>query len=118
MVIVVIVSFSSAQFLTFPPPSFSLQWYRKLLGSGVWIDTLWTSVIVMLPSAAIATAAGTAAAVGLARSRFPGAALIAGLVMAPLVVPVIITAAAMLAVFRRWGLQGTVSGLVLAHATP
>ena len=30
MVIVVIVSFSSAPFLTFPPPGFSLQWYRKL----------------------------------------------------------------------------------------
>ena len=117
MVIVVIVSFSSAHFLTFPPPGFSLQWYRKLFSSPAWIDTLTTSVMVMVPSALVATAAGTAAAVGLARSRFPGAGLIAGLVMAPLVVPVIITAAAMLAVFRQWGLQGTVLGLVLAHAT-
>ena len=117
MVIVVIVSFSSAQFLTFPPPSLSLQWYQKLFGSPVWIDTLSTSIMIMLPSALIATAIGTAAAVGFARSRFPGAALLAGLVMAPLVVPVIITAAAMLAVFRHWRLQGTVFGLVFAHAT-
>jgi putative spermidine/putrescine transport system permease protein len=117
MVIVVVVSFSSAQFLTFPPPSFSLQWYRKLFSLPVWMDSLWTSVTVMVPSALLATTVGTAAAVGLARSRFPGASLIAGLVMAPMVVPVIITAAAMLAVFRWWGLQGTVLGLVLAHAT-
>jgi putative spermidine/putrescine transport system permease protein len=117
MVIVVIVSFSSAHFLTFPPPGFSTQWYRKLFSLPAWIDTLSTSVLVMIPSAIIATAAGTAAAVGLARSRFPGASLIAGLVMAPMVVPVIITAAALLAVFRKWGLQGTLLGLILAHAT-
>ena len=40
MVIVVIVSFSSAHFLTFPPPGLSLQWYRKLFSSPAWIDTL------------------------------------------------------------------------------
>ena len=117
MVIVAIVSFSSAPFLTFPPPGLSLQWYRKLFSLPVWIDALITSTMVMIPSALVATTVGTAAAVGLARSRFPGANLVAGLVMAPMVVPVIVTAAAMLAVFRKWGLQGTVLGLILAHAT-
>jgi putative spermidine/putrescine transport system permease protein len=94
-----------------------LQWYRKLLSLPQWIDSLSTSVLIMVPSALVATAVGTAAAVGLARSRFPGASLIAGLLMAPMVVPVIITAAAMLTVFRQWGLQGTILGLALAHAT-
>jgi putative spermidine/putrescine transport system permease protein len=117
MVIVVIVSFSSAPFLTFPPPGLSLQWYRKLASLPVWIDAISTSLKVMVPSALIATAAGTAAAVGLARGRIPGAGVIASLIMAPMVVPVIITAAAMLGVFRAWGLQGTLLGLILAHAT-
>lgn len=117
MAIVVIVSFSSAPFLTFPPPGFSLKWYQKLLSLPVWIDALSTSTMIMIPSALIATTAGTAAAVGLARGRIKGARWIASLIMAPMVVPVIITAAAMLAVFRKWGLQGTVAGLILAHAT-
>jgi putative spermidine/putrescine transport system permease protein len=117
MVIVIIVSFSSAQFLTFPPPGFSLQWYRKLFSLPVWVDALSTSLMVMVPSALAATAVGTAAAVGLARGRLPSAGLVAALVMAPMVVPVIITAAAMLAVFRQWGLQGTILGLIFAHAT-
>jgi len=89
---------------------------RSLFSTPVWVDSLSTSVIIMVPSALIATAVGTAAAIGLARSRFPGASVISVLVMAPLVVPVIVTAAAMLAVFRQWGLQGTVLGLVLAHS--
>jgi putative spermidine/putrescine transport system permease protein len=117
MVIVVIVSFSSAPFLTFPPPGLSLQWYRKLASLPVWLDAISTSATIMVPSALIATAAGTAAAVGLARGRVPGAGAIASLIMAPMVVPVIITAAAMLGVFRAWGLQGTLLGLILAHAT-
>jgi putative spermidine/putrescine transport system permease protein len=117
MVIVVIVSFSSAPFLTFPPPGLSLQWYRKLASLPVWFDAISTSAKIMIPSALIATAAGTAAAVGLARGNIPGARVIASLIMAPMVVPVIITAAAMLGVFRGWGLQGTISGLVCAHAT-
>lgn len=117
MVIVVIVSFSSAPFLTFPPPGLSLQWYAKLFGLPVWTDALATSTKVMIPSAVLATAIGTAAAVGLARGRLPGASLIAGIIMAPMVVPVIITAASMLAIFRAWGLQGTLTGLILAHTT-
>jgi putative spermidine/putrescine transport system permease protein len=35
LAIVVIISFSSAPFLTFPPPGFSLQWYKA-----VW-DPVW-----------------------------------------------------------------------------
>jgi putative spermidine/putrescine transport system permease protein len=35
--------------------------------------------------------------------------------MAPVVVPVIITAAAMFGVFRGFGLYGTLAGLILAH---
>jgi putative spermidine/putrescine transport system permease protein len=115
MIIVLIISFSSAPFLTFPPPGFSLQWYRKLFGQGDWLDALVTSVQIMLPTGIIATVLGTAAAVGIARGRFPGASIVTGLLMAPVVVPVIITAAAMFGVFRGFGLYGTLTGLILAH---
>jgi putative spermidine/putrescine transport system permease protein len=115
MIIVLVISFSSAPFLTFPPPGLSLQWYRKLFGHAAWQGSLITSVQIMLPTAAIATVLGTAAAVGIARGRFPGASLVSSLLMAPVVVPVIITAAAMFGVFRGFGLYGTLAGLIIAH---
>jgi putative spermidine/putrescine transport system permease protein len=115
MIIVLVISFSSAPFLTFPPPGFSLQWYKKLFGHSAWLDALITSVHIMLPTGFFATALGTAAAVGIARGRFPGASIVSGLLMAPVVVPVIITAAAMFGVFRGFGLYGTLTGLILAH---
>jgi putative spermidine/putrescine transport system permease protein len=115
MLVVVIISFSSAPFLHFPPPGLSLQWYRRLLQTPAWMTSLMTSVEIMVPTALLSTTLGTAAAVGLARSRFPGAAIVSALLMAPLVVPVIIVAAAVFALFQAWGLYGTLQGLILAH---
>lgn len=115
IVIVLIISFSSAQFLTFPPPGYSLQWYENIFDNSAWIRSLWVSLRVMLPAAIAATVLGTAAAFALNRCRIPGAALINGILMAPLVVPVIITAAALFGVFRIWGLYGSIGGLILAH---
>lgn len=116
MIIVVIISFSSAPFLTFPPPGFSFQWYNKLFSTPVWMDSLSTSIKIMIPSSLLSTILGTAAAFVLARNEFPGKNLIVGLIMAPLIVPMIITAAALLGIYRSWGLLGTYSGLILAHA--
>lgn len=116
MVVVAIVSFSSAPFLQFPPPGFSLQWYAKLWSLPHWKDSLATSVKIMVPASLLATFIGTAAAVGLVRARFRGRALATGLIMAPLVVPVIITAAAILPLYRLTGLLGTYTGLILVHA--
>jgi putative spermidine/putrescine transport system permease protein len=115
LVIVVIISFSSAAFLQFPPPGLSLQWYQRAATNAAWLHSLAVSVQVTLPSALIATLLGTAAALGLARGHFPGARAIAALLMAPMIVPAIITAAAVFALAQRWGLYGTLTGLVLGH---
>lgn len=115
MIVVVVISFSSAPFLHFPPPGLSLQWYRRLLHTPAWTDSLLTSIEIMLPTGLAATALGTAAAVGLARARFRGAAMIGALLMAPMVVPVIIIAAAVFTLFQGWGLNGTLLGLIIAH---
>ena len=55
MIIVLIISFSSAPFLAFPPPGLSLQWYRKLFGDPEWLGSLITSVQIMLPTGIMAT---------------------------------------------------------------
>jgi putative spermidine/putrescine transport system permease protein len=114
LLIVLTISFSSAQFLTFPPPGFSLRWYRAV-ADPVWTQALTTSVLIMIPTALVTTSMGLAASIALQRGRFPGAVVVRGLLMSPLVVPVIITAAALYGLFRAWGLYGTLAGLILAH---
>jgi putative spermidine/putrescine transport system permease protein len=115
MVIIILLSFSSSQFLAFPPPGFSLQWYERIVQDQRWMDALYTSVIIMIPSAISATAIGTAAAVAVERGRLPFAGLISGALMMPIVVPYIITAAAIYGAFRSWGISGTYGGFLLAH---
>ena len=115
MLIVIIISFSSAHFLTFPPPGYSLQWYRKLFGDPAWFDSMVVSVEIIVPTGILAMALGTAAALGLSRGEFPGKRVVTGLLMAPIVVPVIIIAAATYGLFQIWSLNGTLLGFVLAH---
>ncbi|MBE1281730.1 MAG: ABC transporter permease subunit [Rhodobacteraceae bacterium] len=115
LVIVLVISFSSALFLTFPPPGLSLQWYDKMFSNPTWSRSLITTLKIMVPAAAIATILGTAAALALSRMQSKWALFIRGVLMAPLIIPVIITAAAIFGVFRIWGLYGNLQGLILAH---
>jgi len=115
MLLVLTISFSSAQFLTFPPPGWSLQWYRNVFNAPEWSDTLFNTIEVVIPTGVLATVIGTAAAVGLVRGNFPGRAAITGVLMAPLVVPIIVVGAAVYELFGRLSLNGTWVGFVLAH---
>ncbi|EJJ31494.1 ABC transporter permease [Rhizobium sp. CF142] len=115
LVIIVILSFSSAQFLTFPPPGLSLQWYERILSSPKWASALKTTALITIPTTIIATVVGTGAAIGIARSKGSSAAFLSAIIMSPLVIPTIIVGAGVFSIFRSWGLAGTYTGMILAH---
>ncbi|QCI67629.1 ABC transporter permease [Phreatobacter stygius] len=115
LVIVVIISFSAASFLQFPPPGLSLRWYRNLFNDPAWTDALTVSIQILIPSATLATLLGTAAAYALVRGRIPGASVIGAALMLPIIVPGIITAAALFGAYRGLGLNGTLTGLIIGH---
>lgn len=115
VIIVVIISFSSAQFLTFPPPGFSLQWYSKFFANPSWTSALATSLKVLVLSSVFAMISGTAAAYALWQSKSRLAVIATAIVMAPLVVPAIVTGAAMYMAFRTVGAIGSLFALTTAH---
>ena len=55
------------------------------------------------------------AALGLTRGRFPGRAIVNGLMLTPLIVPVVIIAIGMFSLFVQWRIAGSLLGLVIAH---
>lgn len=116
VLVVVPISFSSSQYLEFPPRGFSLQWYQRFLDSVEWTGALWVSVQAGIPATVLAGVLGTAAALALARSRFPGKAVVVGFLVSPLIVPVIVLAIALYGVYAKLKLVGSLTGLVLAHA--
>jgi putative spermidine/putrescine transport system permease protein len=115
LAVVVIVSFSAAPFLQFPPPGLSWRWYRNLASDPAWLDSVVVSLQILAMAAPLATGMGTAAAYALARGGIPGAGIIRGLLMAPIVVPGILVAAGLFGIFRGMGLNGTLMGLVIGH---
>jgi putative spermidine/putrescine transport system permease protein len=112
---VIPVSFTSGNFVEFPPQGFSLRWYELYFGASDWIAATVRSFVVALLTGAVATVLGTAAAFVLVRQAITGRGVILGLILAPLVLPRIIIAVGLFYLYARIGLVGTVLGLVIGH---
>lgn len=87
LVIVVIVSFTSANYLRFPPPGYSTRWYAEVLELSWFRSSLISSLIIAIVSTAMAVVLGVLAARVLSRSRSRGRALVEYLVLSPLFLP-------------------------------
>lgn len=113
--VVIPVSFSSAQYLSFPPPGFSLQWYEKYFDRRDWIDATFLSLRVGITTAVLATVLGTLASLALVRGRFRGKNVINAFLVSPLIIPVIIVAIGVYFFYARLQIVGSPFGLALAH---
>lgn len=99
--VVVPMSFTASNALTFPPEGLSMRWYEKMLTDRQWSTGFFNSAQVAFGTAVLATALGTLAALGTVRGRFPGRGAVYALILSPLIVPVIIIAIGMFSVFVR-----------------
>jgi putative spermidine/putrescine transport system permease protein len=115
VLIIVPMSFSSARFLTFPPPSLSLRWYQDYVGNPAWMQATRVTLTVATLTVLIATPLGVAAAYAISQSKLRIMRVIHMTLLLPLVVPIIITAVGIFFVYARIGLVATLSGLVLAN---
>ena len=109
------LSFGSSQWLVFPPPSWTFKWYQQLFADTRWLDTAITSLEVGILTMLSAVLLGLMASFALVRGRFPGREFLRGLFLTPMVLPVIVFAVGLYALFLRIGLSGTLVGFVIAH---
>jgi putative spermidine/putrescine transport system permease protein len=117
ILVIIPLSFNSEPYFTYPMPGFSLRWYEEFFNSPQWLLGLKNSIIVGIFATIVASVLGTLAALGLHRAEFPGKAAILGVLISPIIVPIVITAAGMFYFYSRIGLTGSLAGLVFAHAT-
>lgn len=104
------------EMLSFDPAGYSTKWYEAFFTSGTWQAAFRNSFVIAIISTLISTFLGTLAALGLSRPEFPYKTAIMGILISPMVVPLIISAAGMFFFYSRIGLQGTYIGVILAHA--
>jgi len=104
------------EMLTFDPAGFSLRWYRDFFTSESWLTSIRNSFVIGILATLVATSLGTVAALGLSRAHMPFRGLIMGILISPMIVPLIISAAGMFFFYSSIGLAQTFPGIILAHA--
>lgn len=115
ILVIIPMSFSDSSFLAFPPEKWSTRWYENFFNDPAWRESALASMRVALAVTVCAVILGTAAALGLVRGKLRFKGLIAGLVVAPLIVPYVIVGLAVYAVALELGLTETTLGFVLVH---
>lgn len=104
------------EMLTLNPDGYSLRWYQDFLGSDSWMRSIRNSFVIGIAATLVSTTLGTLAALGLSRSEMPAKGLIMGVLISPMIVPLIISAAGMFFFFSSINIAQTYLGVVLAHA--
>jgi spermidine/putrescine transport system permease protein len=99
--IVILLAFNSSQFGSFPMTGFTFHWFDVLWNDASIVRALKTSLILGSMTAVVSTSLGIMAALALVRYNFPGKNLIATLLVAPILVPEVVLAVALL-LFLRW----------------
>ena len=112
---IVPVAFSDKSFVRLPPSGWSTRWWGAFFADPSWLNALLTSLEVAGLAAVLSIAAGTAAALGLARLPPVARKLATGLFLGPIVAPVIVLAVGLYSLARAAGLVGSVAGLVVGH---
>lgn len=123
ILVIVPLSFNAQDFFTFTPAmlaldpeGFSLKHYRDFWNTPDWQLAMRNSLTIAPMATLIAVGLGTLAAIGLSQSHVPFKRAIMAILISPMIVPLIISAAGMYFFFSSVGLQGTYWGVVLAHA--
>lgn len=121
--IVIPLSFNAQDFFTFTPEmlrldpdGYSLKHYRDFFGNSDWQHAMMNSLRIAPMATILSVSFGTLAAIGLSQPHVPFRRAIMAILISPMIVPLIISAAGMYFFYSRIGLQGTYLGVVLAHA--
>jgi spermidine/putrescine transport system permease protein len=103
ILILIIFSFNDREFVSFPWQGFTLRWYREFLANHTLVSALKTSGWVALVTAVLTTALAIPGSIVLVRKRFFGKGLVSGLLLAPLVIPLVVFGLALLIMFNTLG---------------
>ncbi|WP_108858770.1 MULTISPECIES: ABC transporter permease [Ruegeria] len=134
ILVVLPLSFNAQDFFTFTPEmlrldpeGYSLKHYRDFFTNNEWQRSFKNSLIIAPIATIISVSLGTLAAIGLSQSHVPGRRAIMGILISPMIVPLIISATGMFFFYSDIGrfLEGTLGmnknfvgyvKVVLAHA--
>ncbi len=123
ILVIIPLSFNAQPYFTFTPEmvafdpaGYSTKWYESFFNDSNWQAAVKNSLVIALFSTIISTFLGTLAALGLSQKEFPYKTTIMGILISPMIVPLIISATGMFFFYAKINLLGTHIGVILAHA--
>jgi len=117
ILLLILFSFNESRLVTVWG-GFSLKWYGELIRNQSMLESAWVTLRIALVSATSALLLGTLAAITLVRiTRFRGRTVFSGMIMAPLVMPEVITGLSLLLLFVSLGWARGFWTVVIAHTT-
>lgn len=115
IIVIPILSFGTSTWLEFPPPGFTLKWYKVLFSSSEWFIPIMNSLKIAVPVVIFSQVFGIPIAYAVVRGQFRGRHLLNSLFVTPMMMPYIIFAIAIYGVYLRMGLNGSFIGIIIAH---
>lgn len=123
ILVIIPLSFNAEPYFTFTrgmleldPDAYSLRWYEQVIFGEQWQNAALNSLIIGVSATVLATVLGTLAALGLSSPALPGRRPLTALLISPLIVPIVISAAGMFFFYSSLNLTQTYTALVLSHA--
>lgn len=95
-IIVVIISFDTRAFVSFPPQGFTLRWYAEVFDRSELVDAMLNSLQVGLTVTVLCIVLGVPTALACVRGRFRGTTALSIFVLVPHMVPGIVLGVAVL----------------------
>ena len=116
MAVVVILAFSSAPYLSFPPPGLSWRWFAAYFADAAWLRSTVFSLLVSTAASLTAVAVGGAYAMALVRGRFAARRVLWLCAVAPMILPHVALGLGLFFTMVAVHLNGTPAGFWLAYA--
>lgn len=113
--VVVLLSFNANQFGSFPMTGLSTRWFEALWQNEAIIRAFRTSIVLGLMTAIISTVLGVLASLALVRYAIPGRNLITTLLIAPILVPEVVLAVALLLFLNFLNIGKSFTLLLMGH---
>jgi spermidine/putrescine transport system permease protein len=90
IIVMIVFSFNSGKYQTLPFREPTFEWYVNLIADSSFINSFFTSLMMASLASVFATILGFLAAYAFSKAKVPAHALLFGIVVCPLVIPMIL----------------------------
>ena len=115
ILVVVLLSFNASQFGSFPMTGLSFRWFIELAENEAILRAFRTSIVLGLLTSVISTTIGVLASLALVRYNVPARNAISTLLIAPILVPEVVLAVALLLFLNALSVNKSFGLLLAGH---